>query len=141
MSFISRIILCNSTSSLSKSTFLFAVLSLFYISVPCVASLLGQLYFREIAYLQAKHHGEVFEQTPSPVCVHVPWLPTSKSGSSASTSTSSEASPSSSSSSTAEGDARLAAWEAGKTGYPYIDACMRQLKETGECEWVSESVE
>jgi hypothetical protein len=30
-----------------------------------------------------------------------------------------------------EGLRRLAAWEAGKTGYPYIDACMRQLTETG----------
>lgn len=86
-------------------------------------SLLGQLYFREIAYLQAKYRGEAFEQTPSPVCVDIPWLPLS--------STNGKSDGGVSSVSTTEGDRRLAAWENGRTGYPYIDACMRQLRETG----------
>jgi len=68
------------------------------------ASLLGQLYFREMAYVQALHLGAGFGRQPSPVCAAIPWR---------------------------EDAAALAAWEAGQTGYPFVDAAMRQLKQTG----------
>jgi deoxyribodipyrimidine photo-lyase len=35
---------------------------------------------------------------------------------------------------TAEREARLEAWAAGRTGYPFIDACMRSLRATG---WIN----
>lgn len=35
---------------------------------------------------------------------------------------------------TGEHEARLAAWIEGRTGYPFIDACMRSLRETG---WIN----
>ncbi|KAJ8601269.1 hypothetical protein CTAYLR_010695 [Chrysophaeum taylorii] len=69
------------------------------------ASLVGQLYFRELSYLHGLRVGSGFgTQRESPVCVDVPWD---------------------------DNPALLDAWERGKTGYPYVDACMRMLASTG----------
>ena len=73
-------------------------------------SLLGQLYFREMSYLHALKRGAEFAQQPSPVCADIPWDDPSTD---------------------AQAAERLSAWERGATGYPLIDASMRQLKETG----------
>ncbi|KAH8076574.1 DNA photolyase [Aureococcus anophagefferens] len=73
-------------------------------------SLLGQLYFREMAYANALKHGAAFAASPSPVCADIPWDDPATDAAAA---------------------ARLRAWEAGRTGYPFVDAAMRQLKETG----------
>ena len=71
-------------------------------------SLLGQLYFREMAYLQAGAIGPNFhkqmKENPA-VRYLIPWRH--------------------------DPDALLHKWEHGMTGYPYIDACMRQLMTTG----------
>jgi cryptochrome len=67
-------------------------------------SLLGQLYFREMFYMLSANTKNYDKQEGNEYCLQVPW---SK-------------------------DAALAkAWEEGKTGFPYIDALMRQLRETG----------
>ncbi|KAH8052873.1 DNA photolyase [Aureococcus anophagefferens] len=73
-------------------------------------SLLGQLYFREMAYANALKHGAAFAASPSPVCADIPWDDPATDAAAA---------------------ARLRAWEAGETGYPFVDAAMRQLRETG----------
>ena len=70
-------------------------------------SLLGQLYFREMSYLLGKKHGAPFAEQPSPVCKDIDW-------------DTDEAA-----------EKRFEAWEQGKTGYPLIDAAMRQLREQG----------
>jgi len=66
-------------------------------------SLLGQLYFREMFYMLAATTKN-FDSAKNRYCLDVPW------------------------------DKKAAfqnAWATGKTGYPFIDALMRQLKETG----------
>lgn len=69
-------------------------------------SLVGQLFFREIAYMQARHVGPKFcVQKDSPVSDQIPWR--------------------------TDDEAFLEAWQLGKTGFPFIDACMRQLRTTG----------
>ena len=70
-------------------------------------SLLGQLYFREMSSLLGRFHGASFDQQPSAVCKDIDW------------------------DADAEAEKRLQAWEEGKTGYPLIDAAMRQLREQG----------
>ena len=67
-------------------------------------SLLGQLYFREMAYLQGRRHGASFARAASDVSLDIDW----------------------------DDDAELIeAWATGRTGYPFIDAVMRQLAESG----------
>jgi len=73
-------------------------------------SLLGQLYFREMAYLHGRVQGAAFAASPSPVCADIPWDDPATD---------------------AAARAKLEAWEHGKTGYPLIDAAMRQLREQG----------
>jgi len=66
-------------------------------------SLLGQLYFREMFYFLAACTKD-FDKPSNAYCLEVPW------------------------------DKKTAlqkAWVEGKTGYPFIDGLMRQLKETG----------
>eukprot|EP00811_Abedinium_folium_P025535 NODE_3648_length_2004_cov_7.693127.p1 GENE.NODE_3648_length_2004_cov_7.693127~~NODE_3648_length_2004_cov_7.693127.p1 ORF type:complete len:534 (-),score=79.26 NODE_3648_length_2004_cov_7.693127:342-1943(-) len=67
-------------------------------------SLLGQIYFREIAYLQGASIPNYDRQTGNPACKQIPW----------------ESNPE-----------LLRAWEEGRTGYPFIDAVMRQLIRKG----------
>jgi len=70
-------------------------------------SLLGQLYFREMSYLLGKKHGAQFAEQPSVVCKDIDW------------------------DTDADAQKRFEAWEQGRTGYPLIDAAMRQLREQG----------
>jgi cryptochrome len=67
------------------------------------ASLLGQIYFREMFYLLAASTDH-FDKPSNKYCLDVEWAKT---------------------------PAFVKAWTEGRTGYPYIDALMRQLKETG----------
>lgn len=67
-------------------------------------SLLGQLYFREMAYLQGASVPNFDKQDGNPSCKPIPWAKDAK---------------------------LLAAWEQGRTGYPFIDAAMRQLHRVG----------
>ena len=67
-------------------------------------SLLGQIYFREMAYLQGLSVANFDQQEGNPACKQIPW----------------DANP-----------ALLKAWREGKTGYPFIDAVMRQLVQVG----------
>jgi len=64
----------------------------------------GQLYFREMAYLMGASIPNFDRQAGNPSCKPIPWGSSSK---------------------------QLAAWEKGQTGYPYIDAAMRQLTRAG----------
>ncbi|CAK9044449.1 (6-4)DNA photolyase (Protein UV repair defective 3) [Durusdinium trenchii] len=67
-------------------------------------SLLGQIYFREMAYLMGASIPNFDQQAGNPSCKQIPWAKNPK---------------------------MLAAWEHGRTGFPYIDAAMRQLNRVG----------
>ena len=67
-------------------------------------SLLGQLYFREMFYLLGAATENFDQQEGNAYCLQVPW--------------------------SRDPDLEQA-WASGQTGYPYIDALMRQLQETG----------
>jgi len=67
-------------------------------------SLLGQLYFREIAYMMGASIPNFDKQDGNPACRQIPW---------------------------SEDAEKLDAWENGRTGFPFIDAAMRQLRKTG----------
>eukprot|EP00443_Scrippsiella_acuminata_P038099 CAMPEP_0115314580 /NCGR_PEP_ID=MMETSP0270-20121206/77110_1 /TAXON_ID=71861 /ORGANISM="Scrippsiella trochoidea, Strain CCMP3099" /LENGTH=357 /DNA_ID=CAMNT_0002733819 /DNA_START=34 /DNA_END=1104 /DNA_ORIENTATION=- len=67
-------------------------------------SLKGQLFFREMAYLQGLTIPNFDKQSGNPACKQIPWSKEPK---------------------------LLKAWEEGRTGFPFIDAAMRQLKELG----------
>ena len=72
-------------------------------SLPPV-SLHGQLYWREFYYTVARGTPNYEKMAGNAICRQIPW----------------------------EDEPRLlAAWEAGATGYPWIDACMAQLREEG----------
>jgi cryptochrome len=70
-------------------------------------SLHGQLLWREMFHLNAFAVPNFHQMEGNPLCRQVPWAEG------------------------AEADRRLAAWEAGATGFPWIDACMAQLREEG----------
>lgn len=67
-------------------------------------SLLGQLYFREMSYLQGASIPNYDKQAGNPICRQIKWSKDSK---------------------------KLAAWSQGRTGFPFIDAAMRQLRRDG----------
>lgn len=67
-------------------------------------SLEGQLLWREFAYFSAAHTAAWDRMVGNPRCRQIAW----------------DASP-----------ALVAAWEGGRTGYPWIDACMAELHATG----------
>ncbi|CAE7938220.1 UVR3 [Symbiodinium necroappetens] len=67
-------------------------------------SLLGQILFREMAYLMGASIPNFDRQAGNPCCKPIPWANNKK---------------------------LLAAWETGRTGYPFIDASMRQLTRVG----------
>merc|ERR1719506_1424752 len=67
-------------------------------------SLHGQLYWREF-YHAAAHGTPNYEvMAGNPICRQIPWE---------------------------RDDEKLAAWREGRTGYPWIDACMAQLRSEG----------
>ncbi|WP_225217884.1 cryptochrome/photolyase family protein [Sporosarcina gallistercoris] len=65
---------------------------------------LRQLAWREFSYYQLFHFPDITERPLRPEFLHFPWL---------------------------EDPAGLTAWKKGKTGYPLVDAGMRELWETG----------
>jgi len=67
-------------------------------------SLLGQLYWREFFYTLAWETPNYDRMVGNPICRQIPWE---------------------------DDPARLAAWEEGRTGYPWIDAAMIQLRQEG----------
>ncbi|KJE89855.1 photolyase [Capsaspora owczarzaki ATCC 30864] len=67
-------------------------------------SLLGQLYWREFFYLVAAGTPNFDRAAGNPICKQIQW----------------DVNPE-----------YLAAWESGRTGYPWIDAAMNQLREVG----------
>lgn len=67
-------------------------------------SLHGQLLFREMFYVMGCSVPNFDKDSGNAMCKHMPW---------------------------GKDAALLAAWEEGRTGYPFIDALMRQLKQTG----------
>jgi cryptochrome len=69
-------------------------------------SLLGQLYWREFFYTIAYDTPNFDKMAGNAICKQIPW---------------------------SDNDAFLKAWTEGRTGYPWIDAIMRQLKQWG---WV-----
>jgi cryptochrome len=69
------------------------------------ASLHGQLYFRDMFYLLSYCIPNWDKPVGNPVCKDIAW--------------------------DTKNTKFLTAWEEGKTGYPYIDALMRQLDKTG----------
>jgi len=71
------------------------------------ASLLGQLYWREFFYLCGFSIPNFGQMKGNPVCKQIPW-DRSK-----------------------DAKQKLEAWENARTGYPWIDACMTQLREQG----------
>lgn len=67
-------------------------------------SLIGQLLFREMAHMMGRSIPNFDKQVGNPACKQIPWRKDPK---------------------------LLKAWEEGKTGFPFIDAAMRQLRELG----------
>ena len=89
-------------------------------------SLLGQLLWREFYYTSAFCCPNYDQMEGNPICRQIDWIEPVVGGPE---DTAGIASSSSSSSATAA--AHLKAWQEGKTGYPWIDAIMTQLKEQG----------
>uniref|UniRef100_A0A1B6LDP8 Photolyase/cryptochrome alpha/beta domain-containing protein n=1 Tax=Graphocephala atropunctata TaxID=36148 RepID=A0A1B6LDP8_9HEMI len=67
-------------------------------------SLIGQMYWREFYYTVASATPNFDKMVGNPVCIQVPWD---------------------------KNPQYLEAWAHGKTGYPFIDAIMRQLRQEG----------
>ncbi|TPX33888.1 hypothetical protein SmJEL517_g03337 [Synchytrium microbalum] len=73
-------------------------------------SLLGQLLWREFYYAVAALTPNYSTMANNKACLYIPWRDTSKDATAA---------------------AHLKAWSEGKTGFPWIDAIMRQLAKEG----------
>eukprot|EP00624_Nannochloropsis_granulata_P004169 evm.model.NODE_30997_length_5230_cov_21.084322.2 len=67
-------------------------------------SLVGQMLWREFYYLHGHATKNYDKMVGNPICRQIPW---------------------------GQEKELLAAWEEGRTGYPFIDACMNQLREEG----------
>ncbi|XP_073827020.1 (6-4)-photolyase [Musca autumnalis] len=67
-------------------------------------SLMGQLYWREFYYTAATAEPNFDRMIGNSVCMQIPWQ---------------------------VNDSHLEAWTYGRTGYPFIDAIMRQLRQEG----------
>uniref|UniRef100_A0A1I8NXW5 Photolyase/cryptochrome alpha/beta domain-containing protein n=1 Tax=Stomoxys calcitrans TaxID=35570 RepID=A0A1I8NXW5_STOCA len=67
-------------------------------------SLLGQLYWREFYYTAATFEPNFDRMIGNSICLQIPWE---------------------------VNDSHLEAWTFGRTGYPFIDAIMRQLRQEG----------
>jgi len=72
-------------------------------TIPPV-SLVGQMLWREFYYLHGHATKNYDKMIGNPICRQIPW---------------------------GQDKELLAAWEEGRTGYPFIDACMNQLREEG----------
>jgi len=79
-------------------------------------SLKGQLLWREHFYVQSYHLGPLFDRMEgNPICKQIPW----------------KTWDSRTDNQTNEAFKNFMAWKEGRTGHPFIDACMRQLRQTG----------
>lgn len=67
-------------------------------------SLVGQLLWRELYYCAASATPNFDKMKGNPICIQIPWQTNPK---------------------------HLEAWSHGRTGYPFIDAVMRQLRQEG----------
>ncbi|XP_028042985.1 cryptochrome-1 [Bombyx mandarina] len=67
-------------------------------------SLMGQLMWREFYYTAGTGVANFDKMVGNAICIQIPWT---------------------------KNDAFLKAWAEGKTGYPFVDAIMRQLKQEG----------
>ncbi|KAJ0179717.1 hypothetical protein K1T71_004308 [Dendrolimus kikuchii] len=67
-------------------------------------SLLGQLMWREFYYTAGTGTANFDKMVGNPVCMQIPW---------------------------GKNEEHLKAWAEGRTGYPFVDAIMRQLKQEG----------
>ncbi|XP_076058298.1 circadian regulator cryptochrome isoform X2 [Oratosquilla oratoria] len=71
---------------------------------PPTSSLTAQLIWREFFYCMSADNPKFDRMEGNPICIQIPWY---------------------------DDEERLKAWEEGRTGYPFIDACMRQLLKEG----------
>ncbi|XP_026686476.1 cryptochrome-1 [Diaphorina citri] len=78
---------------------------------PSHFNITGQLIWREYFYTMSAHNPYYDQMEKNPICLNIPWLP--------------ESHPNK--------EKYLNAWKNGQTGYPFIDAVMRQLRREG---WV-----
>jgi cryptochrome len=79
-------------------------------------SLTGQLLWREFYYAVASCTPNYGQMRGNPICLQVPWWCAEKGGADAGN---------------PQSAAHLQAWREGRTGYPWIDAIMRQLQQEG----------
>ncbi|XP_042235511.1 cryptochrome-1-like isoform X2 [Homarus americanus] len=71
---------------------------------PPSHSLTAQLIWREYFYCMSANNPKFDQMKENPICIDIPWYDSKE---------------------------KLSAWEEGRTGYPFIDACMRQLHKEG----------
>lgn len=71
---------------------------------PPSHSLTAQLIWREFFYCMSANNPNYDQMKGNPICIDIPWY---------------------------TNEDHLTAWEEGQTGYPFIDACMRQLRKEG----------
>nr|ANW48376.1 cryptochrome 1 [Euphausia superba]AUI80370.1 cryptochrome 1 [Euphausia superba] len=71
---------------------------------PPTYSLTAQLIWREFFYCMSVNNPKFDQMKDNPICIQIPWY---------------------------DNKEHLKAWTDGQTGYPFIDACMRQLKREG----------
>lgn len=71
---------------------------------PPFHSLTAQLIWREFFYCMSANNEAYNRMKGNPICIDIPWR---------------------------KDDEHLKAWTEGRTGYPFIDACMRQLRKEG----------
>ncbi|KAK4299626.1 hypothetical protein Pmani_028111 [Petrolisthes manimaculis] len=67
-------------------------------------SLTAQLIWREFFYCMSANNPKYDQMKQNPICIQIPWY---------------------------KNPDHLKAWEMGQTGYPFIDACMRQMRKEG----------
>ncbi|KAL1115936.1 hypothetical protein AAG570_005431 [Ranatra chinensis] len=77
--------------------------------VPATQSITGQLIWREYFYTMSVNNPHYAQMESNPICININWMGRSD----------------------PEYETRLNRWKRGMTGYPFIDAIMRQLKQEG----------
>ncbi|XP_039290665.1 cryptochrome-1 [Nilaparvata lugens] len=77
--------------------------------LPSNQNITGQLIWREYFYTMSVDNAHYGEMARNPICLDIPWMPASN----------------------ANHSHFLLRWKQGMTGYPFIDAAMRQLLQEG----------
>lgn len=78
-----------------------------YLFITAIFSCLGQLFWREYFYVMSVPNPNFDKMKSNPICLNIPWARD------------------------LDSKENLKKWKAGKTGYPFIDAAMRQLVQEG----------